>query len=329
MTRHEEPVRSSRKSYTFYPVDSPELAQRMETAVSFEGFYTYLLHQDLDHVVPYRLGRDDRGEVRMVGQDAERASELVAAALSDRDYHPSLDDGVRDFFGTAAQYLVLGGPVTYEIEYLYRANAPEDAAPEWFRLHLIQPGTLGERNGRPIQFVLPTISSLHDTNGLPYVDLDPSALVRFTLPAELAKPVRRLVSFLKTANAEQGSELALVEQAMTGSSSFSFDEYRRQQRDLFAKITEPVGWNARDLFTEGQLEPFGVWRQIRFLEFKVKLRNKICEDLNAAISQVGEKMGFEAKLELDGLPTLDTVESLKNDFRSGRLGFGDLITSMI
>ena len=90
-----------------------------------------------------------------------------------------------------------------------------------------------------------------------------------------------------------------------------------------------MGWNVRDLFNEGQLEPFGVWRQIRFLEFKVKLRNKICEDLNAAISRVGEKMGFEAKLELDGLPTLETVESLKNDFRSGRQGFADLVMSMI
>lgn len=329
MTRHEEPVRSSRKSYTFYPVDSPELAQRIESAVSFEGFYTYLLHQDLDHVVPYRLGRDDRGEARMVGRDAERASELVAAALSDRDYHPSLEDGVRDFFGTTAQYLVLGRPVTYEIEYLYRASAPENASPEWFGLHLIQPGTLDEHNGQPVQYVLPTISSQRDTNGLSYVDLDASTLVRFTLPPELAKPVRRLVSFLKTANAEQGSELALVEQAMTGSSPFSYDEYRRQQRDLFARVTEPVGWNARDLFTEGRLEPFGVWRQIRFLEFKVKLRNKICEDLNATISLVGEKMGFEAKLELDGLPTLETIESLKSDFRSGRQGFGDLVMSMI
>jgi hypothetical protein len=121
----------------------------------------------------------------------------------------------------------------------------------------------------------------------------------------------------------------LVEQAMTSSSKFSYEQFRRKQRDLFARVTESVGWNVRDLFNEGQLEPFGVWRQIRFLEFKVKLRDKICQDLNLAISQVGKKMEFETKLEFDGLPTLATVESLKNDFRSGRQGLGDLVMSMI
>ena len=211
---------------------------------------------------------------------------------------------------------------------LYRATAPEDSAPEWFRLHLIQPGLLGERNGQPIQYVLPTISSLRDRNELPYVELDPSALVRFTLPAELAEPMARLVSFLKTANAEQGSELALVEQAMTGSSTFSYEEYRRTQRPL-RQSHRAGGLERTDMFNEGQLEPFGVWRQIRFLEFKVSSGTSLSRP------QLGHSSGGEEgrksrhSLNSTDCPPWRQSSCSRMTFAPGGKAFGDLVMSMI
>jgi len=38
----------------------------------------------------------------------------------------------------------------------------------------------------------------------------------------------------------------------------------------------------RDLFNDRQLEPFSVWRQIRFLEFKVKVRDCIVQQRQGA-----------------------------------------------
>jgi hypothetical protein len=116
---------------------------------------------------------------------------------------------------------------------------------------------------------------------------------------------------------------------MTGRSDYNFSEHKRKQRDVFAQVTEPIGWNTRELFKDDLLEPFGVWRQIRFLEFKVRVRDKILQDLNRVLGQVGQTMGFEATLEFQGLPTLETVRTLKEDFRSGRRGFGDLVMAMI
>jgi hypothetical protein len=145
------------------------------------------------------------------------------------------------------------------------------------------------------------------------------------LPVEIAEDVQRAVRFLQTANREQGREFALAEQAIRGISPYEFAEHKRLQTILFARATEPIGWNARDLFRDRQLEPFQVWRTIRFLEFKVRLRDRILCDLNKAIELAGVQVGFRAALAFRGLPTLETIQDLKDDFRSGRVGFGHLL----
>jgi hypothetical protein len=73
--RQPDGLRSTRRSRSFYPVNDPQLAERMR-AVSFEGYYTYLLYQDLDFVMPYELHRESDPEVLVVGPDADRATPL-------------------------------------------------------------------------------------------------------------------------------------------------------------------------------------------------------------------------------------------------------------
>ena len=323
----EEELRSTRRSHQFYlPPDEVSLQQRMDKAITFEGLYTHILYQDLQQVMPYRSGSNQIREVKVVGRDAARASELIAEALSER-FHPMLYDGVRDFVSTTAQYIVLGGEVTYEIAYVSSSSSAPDAEPEGFRLERIHPGSLAERDRLPIQYVPKAISPLIDRDDLHYVVLDPATLVRFALPDDLLKPVSRLVSFLNVASSEQLREYALVQQAMESGLPYSFQQHRRLLAELFGEVSEPVGWNARDLFKEGQLEPYGVWRQIRFLEFKVRLRSKILAQLNEALKIAGERMEFQAALEIDGLATLETVETLKAEFREGSKGFNELVDS--
>lgn len=323
MRRPDDNLRSTRCSHSYYPVDSPELAERMRAALPIEGFYTHLLHQDLDHVVPYSIGSDSGQRAAVVGPDAEVALSLIAAALSKRSY-PSLQDGVREFINRTAQQLVLGGPCSYEVAFLFAPDAKVDEQPVGFRLEMVIPGTLGARDGTPIQYVLPTLSTLRDRNGLPYVLLDSSTLVAFALPEDLEKPVRALVNFLLTANQEQGKEFGLMEQAATQRTAYEFSAHKREKGELFAKVTQPIGWNIRDLFPDDQLEPLQTWRMIRFLEFKIRLRDSILDRLNQAVALAGEGLGFEATIEVQGLPTLDNVEIAKTDLRTGRRGLGDL-----
>lgn len=315
-------LEGTRRSHSFYPVHDPELQARMH-AVSFEGYYTYLLHQDLDFIIPYDLGRGDGPTARIVGPDIDRAWPLIEDAISERDTTRSLSDALRHFVSSTAQYLVIAGPVTYEIDYLRPAGDPPDR-PTSFRLELVLPGTLGKRQDRPIQYVPAAFGGPQDETGLHYVELDPATLVTFELDQDLEGPARKMVAFLRAANLQQGAEAALMEQSITGTSPYNFSQHQLERSELFAKVTQPIGWNVRGLFKDGHLESYDVWRQLRFLEFKVRLRNSIMDRLNATITKVGGRLGFEASIELTGLPTLEDVETAKEDFRLGRRGFNDL-----
>jgi hypothetical protein len=288
-------------------------------AVSFEGYYTYLLHQDLGFVIPYT------GPVaRVIGPDATRVRPLIEAALSQRE--GSISEPVRHFGNSTAQLVVIAGPTTYEVAYLYPATAGASENPTAFRLELVLPGTLSYRDGRPVQYVPAAYGGSRDKTGLTYVELDPGTLITFRFDPAREAAVRRMVDFLRAANVQQGAEASLIDQSMRGSTPYDFAQHQQLRGELFAKVTEPIGWNVRGLFKDNHLEPYGVWRQLRFLEFKLGLRDLIISRLNATLSEIGNRMGFQATIELRGQRTLEEVQQAKDDFRSGRRGLGDLAT---
>lgn len=319
-------LRSTRRSRTFYPVD-PALQERMQ-ATSFAAYYIFLLHQDLDFVIPYTIGRRGGPQARVTGPDADRAAPLIERALSGRDWTPSISDSLRQFISSTAQHLVIGGPVTYEIDYLYPLATTSGPQAE-FRLELVLPGTLSYHGRQPIQYIPAAFGGPQDKTGLTYVDLNPATLVTFRLgPAEEAA-VRKMVSFLRAASSLQGAEMPLMQQSARGGTPYSFTEHQRERAELFAKVTEPVGWNVRGLFQDNLLAPYEVWRQLRFLEFKVRLRDLLMDRLNTTLSEVGSQMGFQAAIELSGLPSLQDVDDAKDDLRNGRRSLNDLATFAI
>lgn len=323
MSRPQQPenLKSSRRSRTYYPVE-PGLMKLMQ-AVSFEGYYTFLLHEDLDFVIPYNLDRPGGPQARVTGPDAQKAAPLIERALSGEDWTPSISDLVRDFVSSTAQHLVISGPVTYEIDYLYEQGT-SSGSPAEFRLELIPPGTLSRHGRQPIQYVPSASGGPRDKTGLTYVELDPETLVTFRLdPAEEAA-VRKMVTFLRAASAVQGAEVRLLEQSADAPTAYSFAEYHRELGDLFAEATEPIGWNARSLFQSDRLAPYEVWRQLRFAEFKIRLRDLIMDRLNAALAQAGSKLGFQAAIALSGLPTLQDIDKAKSDLRTGDRSLNDL-----
>lgn len=321
----EDGLRSTRRSRTFYPVD-PALQERMR-ASSFEGFYLFMLHQDLDFVIPYTLRREGEPEAWVTGPDVDRAEPLIEHALSEEDWTPSFSDSVFKFVRSTAQHLVISGPVTYEINYLY-SETSTSAVPVKFRLELVLPGTLSYHGRQPIQYIPAAVGGPRDKTGLTYVDLDPAKLVTFRLDPVMESAVRKMVSFLRAASSLRGAETPLMEQSTRGA-PYSFAEHQRDRGELFAKVTKPVGWNVRGLFQDNHLAPYEVWRNLRFLEFKIRLRDLIMNCLNATLSEVGSQMNFQAAIELSGVPSLQDVDNAKDDLRNGRRSLNDLTSFVI
>src|SRR6266516_4742199 len=166
------------------------------------------------------------------------------------------------------------------------------------RLELVPPGTLSYHRRQPIQYVPAAFGGPRDKTGLTYVDLDPATLVTFRLePAEEAA-VRKMVNFLRAASSLHRAETPLMERSIRDGTPYSFTEHQRERGELFAKVTEPIGWNVRELFQDNHLAPYDVWRKLRFLEFKIRLRDLIMNRLNTTLSEVGSQLDFQAAIEL-------------------------------
>ena len=317
--RPPDDLRSTRRSRTFYPTD-PALQARMRTA-SPAGTYAFYLHEDLDRVMPYSMGHPPRFHARVTGPDALKAHPLIEQAINIEGHRHLLYDSVRDFASATVRPLIFSGSVTYEIDYLYPLDQEPDSAPTGFRLELIIPGTLDHHGRQPIQYIPAAYGGPRDKTGMTYVELDPATLVTFQLPPADEARVQKIIKFLRSARALDGAELALSQDA---GGTYSFSAHQRKRGELIAKATEPIGWNARDLFKNNHLEPYDTWRRLRFMEFTIGLRDLIMDRLNAAVAQAGERIGFQAAIELDGLVTLADIEQAKNDLRSGKRSIGDL-----
>lgn len=314
-----ENLRSTRKSRAFYP-EEPGLA-RIVQAASGGGYYIFLLRQDLDFTIPYNVGRPGGPQARVTGPDAQKAAPLIEQALGSEEHGPDLSDSVRHFVSSVAQDLVTSGPVTCEIDYLY----PRDSAvaPVEFRLKPLLPGTVSRHGRQPIQYVPSAFGGPRDKTGLTYVELDPATLVTFDLDPSTTATVRRIITFLHAAGSRQGPGL-LPGKPAGASWAYGPAEYDRELGDLIAEITEPIGWNARALFQDNRLAPYEVWRQLRFTEFKIRLRERIITQLNAALATAGTRLGFQAAIEFNGLLTLQDVENAKTDLRNGRRTLDEL-----
>ena len=321
-------LRSTRKSHSFYVdlVDEPALSARLEKACSANGFYEGMLVQDLDHIIPYDFGRDGQGAARVVGTDDDTVVAMIADALPSRyGRSRSLAEQIREFVSRVAQQLVGCGPVMCEIDYLYQPEGPDDARPTSVRLEIITAGSFDRLNGRAIQYVPSGAATRSTKDGLGFVELDESRLVELRLDRTTEHRVARVMSFLTTASQEQHREFGLLQTATGDEGGYDVTAHHTATGELLAKATEPIGWDARGLYGNAWLDPYRAWRRLRFLEFRVKVRDTVLRQLNAALVDIGAVLGFQAQIELSGLPTPADVAQAKSDLESGNKLLSELV----
>jgi hypothetical protein len=319
---------STRKSHSFYVdlVDEPALAARLEKACSANGFYESMLIQDLDHIIRYDFGRDGQGEARVVGTDDDDVVSIIADALPSRyGRSRSVAEQIREFVSRVAQQLVGCGPVTCEIDYLYQPEGPDDGKPTSVRLEIIPAGSFDRLDGRPIQYVPRGAATRFTKDGLGFVELDEARLVEFRLDKATEHRVSRVMSFLTVASQQQHREFGLLQTATGDEGGYDVTVHHTAIGELVAKATEPIGWDARGLYGDAWLEPYRVWRRLRFLEFRVEIRDTVLRQLNATLVGIGAVLGFQAQIELSGLPTLADVSQAKSDLETGDKLLSDFV----
>jgi hypothetical protein len=103
-----------------------------------------------------------------------------------------------------------------------------------------------------------------------------------------------------------------------------YDLARRTERVAIARATKAVGWDGRSHFSDYQTEYYSTARMLRFVRFKCQLRELVLSALDDALSRVGQRMGFCARLGVSGLPTAEDVVAAERELAAGSVGAADL-----
>ncbi len=91
------------------------------------------------------------------------------------------------------------------------------------------------------------------------------------------------------------------------------------------RAVKPIGWNARGSFNDSVLSYYWILMSLTFERFKIRLRETMLDTLNAGFERIGEKLGFEARLKIEGLPTLADVDHAIEQLNSGAMPFTEVM----
>ena len=313
-----EGLRSSKRSLTWMD-DQGDSAykERVSRTREVGGMYGRMLAEDLSHLFPYDSGPTD-GFTAVLDPSSEDVEELILDALP--TYHGparTLHDGLREFGQLAAQEL-LDGPVVLEID-IYTDESGDAKA---FRLDFIPNPTYWESFGRPRQWV-PAPAGGKRRGGLHYRELDASRVVKFDLGRRTRRDIRRALKALSLADSLQSAAFGMV--TSTGSAEgFDFETQRSLVAAETRKRTHAIGWDGRGLYTEGMLEPYPVWRRLRFARFQGVVRAVVVEGIQEAIDRAGKTLGFQARIVLDGLLSDTDLDEAERALQDGSRSLVDL-----
>lgn len=321
------PVASTARSFIYLDpeTDNDALRTRLLGACAGHDYFTSMLSDDVARVLPYDIGGGSPFTATLTGPGAATAETLLPAALDEERYrHSTLNDVLRDFTHRAAALLVTCGPLTYEVGIIQYIDVdPPD--PHSFELRLVQPGSLDSLSGTPIQYVTQATPDTRIHFGMYYLELDPARLVTIRLDPTTERDVADAVAFLQEASSQHQNEGDLMDQAMRCQGPYDWSAHHRSTGDLIAAATVPIGWAARTLYRDRRLDPYTVWRSLQFLAFKIRVREAILAGINAALTIAGSVLGYEARLEITGLPTMADVTQAENDLETGQRSLPDMI----
>jgi hypothetical protein len=314
---------STRRSQWYYidGIEEVALQQRVGREASGRyGFYSNRLSEGVGALLPY----GDGFGATVVGANSDATSELVRFALAGDYDRDSLEGAIRTFFTQTAQCQVSPEPPTYEVDYLVEPGSPE-SGPVAFKLELLQPGSFDRLHGRDVQYVPRSLATTTTSAGLGYVELKPGRVFTFQLPSTTEKELGRTIRFLGATDLQQANDLTVLTRQVGIQTEYDFSAHRRTVDDLLLKATRPMGWTARAPHRADMLDPYAVWRQLRFKRFKAELRDTILEQLNAVLAIVGADMGFEGTIRLDGVFTISDLDAAEADLRDGRRTLTELV----
>jgi hypothetical protein len=177
------------------------------------------------------------------------------------------------------------------------------------------------RRGRSFQIVPPDIASERGTGTL--IQFDDEDLVTIEAPLTFRKGLQELRNGLFRLG--KFPLTGLILEASQNNIPYDLKAHERAKKLAIVDVVRPIGWNVRGEFNDCVVSYYWIQREILFERFKIELREAILAGVNELLRRVGGKLGFEAQLKVDGLPTVKDTEEARTKLASGEIAFTDVM----
>ena len=320
--KRQEDLERSQESVSYIPDDilknRTDVADR---AKYYHEFYPRMFIEDVKLRIMPIGGRASREEFNISLEPPDpKVQKIIEAATSPDKYHHELASVICDFIADCTVNLLIYETVTYEIVYL---SEPKNGEMVGFELVQINPFTLVQRGNSLLQF-LPD-QHVKQLRKRSCIELKPERILTFKLPVKIQGEMDQIMESMRILSLTSPDFFMKELAAGFRKTPYDVTKHNHLRNVSLAKITKDFGWDARNSFEKEASEYYLIYRYLKFEQFRIELRNGILDTLNAGLKLVGKQLGFKTKILVNGLPTLDNVQTVFNHLTKGDIPFGEIL----
>jgi len=233
------------------------------------------------------------------------------------------------FIDEAIHTLACYGKTYYEIIYFYTDESKNKL--KNFMIERILNNNIIDTFGFYWQYIPKNILEPEEEVLKKFIWLPKKDLLVLSIPKEIGgvKKYKRLLTELqwlsKCTIPEFVTEGMSFQQEIKG---YDFSIYRENQEIFLAKITKHLGWTARDTFSKRSFEFYQIYRYLKFERTKAILREYVLGSLNESLKIIGNKMGFKARIKIEGILSHEDYDNYIKQLLDGSLQFSEAVKLM-
>ncbi|MDP3072300.1 MAG: hypothetical protein Q8N18_18560 [Opitutaceae bacterium] len=263
-------------------------------------------------------GRSARPDFRVRLETPDAAREAELAVSLDGSGERSLAGGLGTFLRKTVANVLNDGRCAYEVVYLAE---DETAPPTSFQLAYVSARQLTERHGSLMQLVPPEVAA--ERGVATEITLSREDMLILSLPEDLAATVRTVKASLHKIG--RARYLEFMTEAQTQGLPYDFARHEKVKMLALAEAGRLLGWTARGSFNGEVLSYYWIRMQLDFEAFKLRMREHLLGQLNQTLRHAGERVGFAATIQVEGLPTLTDIATARDRLHSGNMAFTEVM----
>lgn len=279
----------------------------------------FMFVEDLHlHVMPFRHRRRDAGSGYSANiTPSNRAiEEQVARLLSGDRFSRDLSDSLAEFIRSNVQSIVTHGKIAYEV----KVTREENGTISDMKVYAIYPPSIRRFFGTYWQ-VIPWSAARHAhvRAGVRRIPTERILWIQFPKKLGGRRKLHRILKELAYISKEVVPKFQMKLMGDQKSGLFDFSKYTWNRYVFKGKITRKYGWDQRKHGDDDMLEYYSLLRYLRFSKTESILRQHIVSKLNDLLKS--PYVGIPNRIELEGLPTPEGIESQIERLKKGDLEF--------